>query len=136
MSPYICSLPNISDAYHKPAEEVTTGVSCEVCLPVDSTYDLGVVVVEPGYSTPEQTVMEPNSLTIQILIECDHAELRVVRADGKVEYYTFTSSSKKGTAVEIYYQDTMQWLNLGDYPLVFLEECHPPFNENRYRNNS
>ncbi len=107
--------------------DIKDGVICHVYrFAGETAYDLGIVEVAPGVSTPLQQVVERFSTTVEGLLE-GSGNLFVEAEGGN----TFQVGNPLTTTV--YCGNRMQW-DAGEEGLTFFEICHPPYEEGRFEN--
>ena len=113
-------------------QAIKDGVVCDIyTFTQDSSKDLGIVTVSPGFKTPPQRVLLGDA-TIEGYMSGE-GTLTVTKKDGKVQKYYF-SNPTEAKEVEIKVDEIMQWENDGNSDLVFYEICLPPYKDGRYEN--
>lgn len=112
-------------------ELITEGVECDVyAFPQDTSMDLGIIRIEPGYRTPLQRVLH-GQRTIEGYMSGE-GQLSVTRSDGNNEIYQVDPMTGK-LSVDINIGDLMQW-QAGSARLIAYEICIPPYQDGRYKN--
>ena len=112
------------------SSEVKEGVTCDVYeIPDNLSFDLGVVSVKKGCSTPLQLVLNGDT-TIERYIS-GVGMLVIDTGKSTEKKYLFSQSShQRDILVEV--GQTMQWHATEE--LIFHELCKPPFSEGRFKN--
>ncbi len=111
-------------------QEVKEGVECDLYeFDGDTTKDLAIVRVKPGFSTPLQRILKGEKTTEGFL--------------GGSGYFELTSNDKTKRAlfktgdsgeIEVKIGDLMQWTADKDSGLTFYEICSPPYKYGRFEN--
>lgn len=111
-------------------EQVKEGVECDIySFAGDTTKDLAIVRVKPGYSTPLQKVISGEQ-TIEQYVSGE-GRLMVKSVLGEITYFEF-DSKKKAIPVIVNVGELMQWKATGDIELTFSEVCTPPYEKGRF----
>ena len=123
------------DGEHRPVEFIETevvkdGVICDVYKFVGVTaYDLAIVRVSPGVSTPLQWITggREENKTVEGVLE-GTGTLLITGIDNNPR----VSEGVPKTTV-LHGTDQLQW-TAGKEGLTFFEICHPPYEDGRYVN--
>jgi len=113
-------------------QKVKEGVTCDIyTIDGDSTKDLAVIEIQPGFRSPRQKVMK-GTRTIQRFIS-GTAYLYVNGLDGSEHTRFFASKeARQNNDVEVRVGEIMQWSSLGPDLLAYYEICEPPFEKGRF----
>jgi mannose-6-phosphate isomerase-like protein (cupin superfamily) len=113
-------------------QKVKEGVECDIYSFVDdSSRDLAVVTVKPGYKTPLQRVLSGDK-TVEGIISGEGA-LTIRKQNGEPRAYEFKNGENKdGVVVQV--GQIMQWEAGRNSDLVFYEVCYPPYQDGRFEN--
>ncbi len=118
--------------YVETIDVIAAGVKCDsYTFVVDSSNDLAIITIEPGYETPLQVVLS-GTRTIEGYVS-GKGKLIVHGLDGEIRTYP-VGYNYHGLTVEVKVGEKMQWKADKDYELVFSEVCSPPYVEGRYEN--
>lgn len=114
------------------SQDIKEGVTCDIyTIDGDSTKDLAVIEIKPGFRSPRQKVLK-GTLTIQRFVS-GAAYLYVDELDGSERTRFFKSEeAMQNNDIEVKVGETMQWSSLGPDPLVYHEICEPPFEKGRF----
>ena len=114
---------------------VKEGVDCLVLAsPTTDNEDYGFIAIKPLASTPEQLVWQQNTVTAETFV-CGSGTLVIERANGLIETYHFSGENDSFKSVEVFFGDTMRWINVSSTECLFiLETCTPPFQDERFTN--
>ena len=109
---------------------VAPGVQCDTYIfPNDSSKDLGIVSVEPGFRTPVQKVVS-GITTVEGYVG-GSGTLEIVTPEGSVIPYEF-GPDLRNNPILVQVGETMQW-TASDEGLIFSELCEPPYQDGRYQ---
>jgi hypothetical protein len=113
-------------------EQVKDGVECDIySFAGDTTKDLAIVRVQPGYRTPLQKVISGKQ-TIEGYVN-GTGRLKIVKIDSEATYYEFAPENQN-LPVSVQVGELMQWKAAGDSTLTFYELCTPPYEKGRFEN--
>ena len=112
---------------------VVEGVECDVYTFVgDDTKDLGIIRIEPGFSTPIQRVLQ-GLRTIEGYVSGE-GQLIITRSNDQWEVYQVNERVSEKPSIDVNIGDLMQWQATGSSRLVAYEVCIPPYQDGRYEN--
>jgi hypothetical protein len=108
-------------------DQVKPGVVCDIYEFIGvNAFDLAIVTVSPGCSTPLKRVEETGGKTIEGIMK-GYGSFYV----GGESRVSLTFGFPRVNTVN--FGETMQW-EAGDRGLTFFEICHPPYKEGRFVN--
>jgi hypothetical protein len=112
-------------------EQIVKGVERDAYSFIgDSTKDLGIIRIQPGFKTRRQRIRQ-GERTIEGHIS-GTGKLIIERVNGEKEVYKFDDKRKNKPEITVNIDDIMQWLTAPDSPLIAYEICFPPYKEGRY----
>jgi len=114
------------------SSQVKEGVTCDVySIQETDAFDLGVVFVEKGKSTPNQKVLKGEK-TFEIF-EQGEGSLIINKGQTDEEVYAFSEESEN-MEITVNINQTMQWQASDGSDLMFYEICYPPYQDGRFEN--
>ena len=114
-------------------QDVVEGVVCDVyTFEGDSSKDLAIIRVQPGFKTPLQRVLQGEK-TIEGYVS-GKGKLNITRSNNEKESFEVNENLKKPLSVTVMVGDLMQWHADKDSNLVAYEVCFPPYKDGRFEN--